>query len=56
MSAQKGVLNELFQTMYTYVTQNYEVLVVMYMYGGPLENKQHLRLYGKVTRLYGINI
>ena len=31
-------------------------LVVMDMYGGPLENIQHVYLYGSVTRLYGIII
>ena len=27
-------------------------LIVMYMYGGPLENRQHLYLYGRVTSLW----
>ena len=31
-------------------------LVVMYMYEGPLENIQHLNLYGSVTKIYGICI
>ena len=39
--------------MYTHMLHKL-YLVVMYMYEGPLENTQHLYLYGSVIRLYWI--
>ena len=31
-------------------------LIGMHMYGEPIENIQHLYIYGRVTRLYGISM
>lgn len=42
-----GVLIRTCRTMYIYATRI--ILIVMSMYEGPLENIQHLYLYGKVA-------
>jgi hypothetical protein len=43
----RGTNLSLFHTIYTHATQIQ--LVVMYMFGGPLDNIHHLYLYDMVT-------